>query len=129
MLVEDDTGHAFLVCRAFEPLRAEFELTVTVTLAEAQVWLKKSEFDLVIADLRLPDMDGTEVIKLVKKKQPKTEVIAITGYGSISSAVETMKAGATEYLPKPFTEEEFMTKVDLFRYMLLFVSSDRRLRG
>ena len=74
--------------------------------------LSQKEFDLLVADLRLPDMDGTEVIKLVKKKQPKTEVIAITGYGSISSAVETMKAGATEYLPKPFTEEEFMTKVE-----------------
>jgi DNA-binding response OmpR family regulator len=60
--------------------------------------------DLLVADLRLPDIDGMEVIKEVKAKRPETEVIVITGYASVSSAVEAMRAGAHDYLSKPFTD-------------------------
>jgi heterodisulfide reductase subunit A len=73
--------------------------------------LSHKDVDLLVADLRLPDMDGMEVIRHVKKKQPKTEVIVITGYSNVLSAVEAMKTGVSDYLPKPFTEEEFMAKV------------------
>jgi NADH-quinone oxidoreductase subunit E len=68
-------------------------------------------FDLLIADLRLPDIDGMEVIKEVRQRRPDTGVIVITGYSTVSSAVEAMKLGAADYLPKPFTEEEIMTAV------------------
>ena len=74
--------------------------------------LSHKSFDLLVADLRLPDMDGMEVIKRLKGETPETEVIVITGYGSIPSAVEAMKTGVAEYLPKPFTEEEFMARVE-----------------
>ena len=68
-------------------------------------------FDLLIADLRLPDIDGIEVIKKVKNSRPETEVIVVTGYSTVSSAVEAMKLGATDYLSKPFTDDEFMSAV------------------
>jgi CheY-like chemotaxis protein/NAD-dependent dihydropyrimidine dehydrogenase PreA subunit len=68
-------------------------------------------FDLLVADLRLPDMDGMNVIHWVKEKKPDTAVIVITGYSSVSSAVEAMREGAADFLPKPFTEEEFMARV------------------
>ena len=69
-------------------------------------------FDLLVADLRLPDMDGMEVIKRVKSESPETEVVVITGYAGVSSAVDAMKGGVADYLPKPFTEEEFMAAVE-----------------
>ncbi|UCF85568.1 MAG: response regulator [Desulfobacteraceae bacterium] len=69
-------------------------------------------FDLLIADLRLPDIDGLEIIKWVKETRPQTIVIVITGYSTVYSAVEVMKMGACDYLPKPFTEDEFMTAVE-----------------
>lgn len=72
----------------------------------------KEAFDLLVADLRLPDIDGMEVIKTVKENRPETDVIVITGYASVPSAVEAMKAGALDYLPKPFTDEEFRSAVD-----------------
>jgi YesN/AraC family two-component response regulator len=53
-----------------------------------------------------------EVIKTVKENRPETDVIVITGYSSVPSAVEAMKAGALDYLPKPFTDEEFRSAVD-----------------
>jgi NADH-quinone oxidoreductase subunit E len=68
-------------------------------------------FDLLIADLRLPDLDGMEVIKQVKERQPDTDVIVITGYSTVPSAVAAMKIGAADYLSKPFTQDEFMSAV------------------
>ena len=74
--------------------------------------MRSKDFDLMVADLRLPDMDGMEVIRQMKDERPETEVIVITGYASPSSAVEAMKTGVVDYLPKPFSEEEFISKVE-----------------
>ncbi|MBW2203576.1 MAG: response regulator, partial [Deltaproteobacteria bacterium] len=74
--------------------------------------MRNKNFDLMVADLRLPDMDGMEVIRQMKDERPETEVIVITGYASPSSAVEAMKTGVADYLPKPFSEEEFISKVE-----------------
>jgi len=68
--------------------------------------------DLLMADLRLPDIDGMEVIRQVKKQWPETVIVVITGYASVSSAVESMKMGVFDYLSKPFTEDEIKTVVD-----------------
>ncbi len=68
-------------------------------------------FDLLVADLRLPDIDGMEVIKQVKRRRPDTEVLVITGYSTVTTAVEAMKLGASDYLSKPFTEDEFLSAV------------------
>lgn len=74
--------------------------------------LTRKTFDLMVADLRLPDMDGMEVLRMVRETKPETEFIVITGYASVVSAVESMKLGALDYLPKPFTEDEFKTAVE-----------------
>jgi len=68
-------------------------------------------FDLLVADLRLPDINGMEVIQHVRQKRPKTKVVIITGYPSVSSAVQAVKMGASDYLRKPFTDDEFMAAV------------------
>lgn len=63
-------------------------------------------FDLVLTDLRLPDLDGMELVRLLRSKRPEVNVIVITGYGSVPSAVEAMKLGVAEYVEKPFTPQE-----------------------
>ena len=68
-------------------------------------------FDLLVADLRLPDIDGMEVIERVKGIHPDTKVIIITGYPSVSSAVKAVKVGVSDYLRKPFTSDEFLSAV------------------
>jgi two-component system, NtrC family, sensor kinase len=73
--------------------------------------LGKKGFDLFIADLNLPDMDGMDVIRRVKEGRPDTKVIVITGYPTIPSAIEAMKTGVVDYLPKPFTYDELMTTI------------------
>jgi DNA-binding response OmpR family regulator len=68
-------------------------------------------YDLLVADLRLPDIDGMEVVKKAKGKNPELPVIIITGYGSVPSAVGAMKLGVFDYLSKPFTKNEFVDSV------------------
>ena len=73
---------------------------------------KQKRYDLLVADLRLPDINGMEVIKQIKSKKPKTEVIVITGFGTTPIAVEAMKLGVHDFLPKPFTEDQIKTAVN-----------------
>ena len=99
LLVEDDTSHASLVCRAFEPLTAEFELTVALALADARVRLEESDFDLIISDLRLPDGKGTALLSKSDDPQAIPQVV-VTAAGNEQEAVEAMKAGAMDYVVK-----------------------------
>ena len=73
---------------------------------------KQKRYDLLVADLRLPGINGMEVIKQVKEEKPETEVIVITGYGTTSTAVEAMKLGVHDFLPKPFTEDQIKASIN-----------------
>jgi len=75
---------------------------------EALGLILKNEYDFVFTDLKMPEMDGLEVTKAVKHLRPDIDVIVITGYASIETAVETMKYGAMDYVQKPFTEDELI---------------------
>jgi len=68
--------------------------------------LEKEQFDLVIADLMMPRVSGMELLNYVKEHHPATDVVMITGYASLDSAVEATKIGAAGYVPKPFTPDE-----------------------
>jgi len=71
--------------------------------------LENETFDLLIADLMMPRVSGMELLHFVKDHHPETEVVMITGFASIDSAVEATKIGAAGYVPKPFTPEELTT--------------------
>jgi len=73
--------------------------------------IRKNDYDFVFTDLRMPEMDGVEVTKAVKHLRPDIDVIVITGYASIETAVETVKFGAMDYIQKPFTEGELLESV------------------
>ncbi|MDP3244268.1 MAG: response regulator, partial [bacterium] len=75
---------------------------------EALGLIRKHDYDFVFTDLKMPEMDGLEVTKAVKHLRPDIDVIVITGYASIETAVETMKYGAMDYVQKPFTEDELI---------------------
>jgi DNA-binding response OmpR family regulator len=109
LVMEDE----FSVARGLEIVLTEEGYVVDLAMTGQSALDKSSEniFDLLVADLRLPDIDGMEVVKQVKKRRPQTEAIVITGYPSVSSAVESVKIGVYDYLRKPFTDDQFMEAV------------------
>lgn len=73
---------------------------------EALGLVQRNDYDFVFTDLKMPDMDGVDVVKGVKHLRPDVDVVVITGYGSIETAVQTLQHGACEYVQKPFTADE-----------------------
>ena len=110
LVMEDDLS----VANGLEMVLSEEGYTVNLagTGELALEAFKQKRFDLLVADLRLPDIDGMEVIKQVKEAKPETEVIVITGYGTTATAVEAMKLGVHDFLPKPFTEDQIKASIN-----------------
>jgi DNA-binding NtrC family response regulator len=104
MVVEDDP----IVRRALviSLQRMEIPVLAVSSCFQAQEEQTKEPADLVISDLQLPDGNGMELLRQFKKTNPAVEVIIITGFGTIESAVEAMKMGASNYLLKPFTTSQ-----------------------
>jgi len=86
--------------------KIECEAEYALNGYDALKMMEAEPFDLIITDLKMSSLGGMEVLRRVKATQPDTMVIVITGYASVSSAVEVMKLGAFDYLPKPFTPDE-----------------------
>ncbi len=74
--------------------------------------LERDQIDLVITDMKMPEVSGLELIRHVRENYKDTEIIMATGYASIEGAVKAVKAGAEEYLSKPFTTEELYAAVE-----------------
>jgi len=88
-----------------------YSIDTVETGQEALGLIQKHHYDFVFTDLKMPFMDGVEVTKSVKHLRPDIDVIIITGYASVETAVETMKYGALDYVQKPFTEDELIAFV------------------
>ncbi|MCJ7813084.1 response regulator [bacterium] len=99
LLVEDDKSYGDLVCRIFQEQEDQFHIEVVKKIQEARLYLDELHPDLIIADLRLPDGKGTELL-YHRKVKGQIPMIIITGLGSEEDAVEAMKAGALDYLIK-----------------------------
>ena len=91
---------------------AGYSVDTVETGPEALGLVRKNDYDFVFTDFKMPDMDGVEVTKAVKHLRPDVDVIMVTGYASVESAVETMKHGAMDYIQKPFTEDELTNLVN-----------------
>jgi CheY-like chemotaxis protein/glycine cleavage system H lipoate-binding protein len=85
-----------------------FSIDTVESGPEALGLIRRRDYDFVFTDLKMPGMDGVEVTKAVKHLRPDIDVVVITGYATIETAVETVKSGAMDYLQKPFTEDELL---------------------
>ena len=104
LLVEDDQALGAML--AMELKRRGHDVDTSKSGAEATKKLAAAEYDAVVTDLKLGDLDGLEVLRRAKARDPRTEVLVMTGHGSIDTAVAAMKAGAYDYLTKPVESEE-----------------------
>ena len=71
-----------------------------------------SDYDIVLTDIRMPDIGGMKVLRDIKRKKPSLPVVMITGYASVKSSVQAMKLGAADYVEKPFTPDQLIKAVD-----------------
>jgi DNA-binding NtrC family response regulator len=110
ILVVDDEIN---ICRSVEKILTRSGMCVRTALdgQQALALLEAEAFDAVLTDLKMSRLGGMEVLRRAKEIRPDMPVIVMTGYASVSSAVEVMKMGALDYLPKPFTPEEIRAVV------------------
>jgi two-component system response regulator PilR (NtrC family) len=87
--------------------REDYRVSLAASGDEACRILEKDEFDLLITDIRMKDVDGLDVLKKAKEISPETMVVMISAFATAETAVEAMKEGAYDYIPKPFKVEDF----------------------
>lgn len=110
LLVEDDLTYSRIVKTFLE--KNGFAVEASTKVKEAQNILNSGKFDLIIADFRLPDGTGMELLQWSKKEFPQTQVILITHYSDIRIAIKAMKLGAFEYITKPINPDELLATVN-----------------
>src|SRR6201996_778714 len=119
IVLEDD----LIVRKSLEnQLRQQrYEVASTDTIAGAQEYLAKDTFDLIFVDVRLPDGEGTDLLKELQSRPQKPLVVMVTGFGSVEPAVECMRNGAFDYMLKPFSNDQLevtLKKAENFSQLL-----------
>ncbi len=109
LIIDDEKNIRFTLKKSLE---GDYEVVTAVNGEDGIEKFKENEFDLTLLDMKLPGMDGMEVLKQIKDIDKTADIIIITGFGSVDSAVETMKLGAIDYLRKPFTPDEIKEIVE-----------------
>jgi len=110
LIVDDDPAFNEMLTNYL--LRNNFEVESAHSAQSALELLKKSKFDLVLTDFKLPKMNGLELIERIKKNQAHTPVILITNYSDIRTAVQSIKLGAYEFINKPVNPDELLKTIE-----------------
>jgi DNA-binding NtrC family response regulator len=118
------------MCRLLQAVLSEagYRVSAYQNPEEAVKLLDREAFDLVISDMRMPGMTGVDVLKAVKSRAPHTPVILITAFGTTKAAVEAMRLGTSDYISKPFRNEEIRLVVEGVLERRRLAAENRRLR-
>ncbi|WP_306353095.1 sigma-54-dependent transcriptional regulator [Flavobacterium sp. '19STA2R22 D10 B1'] len=111
LVIDDDTSFCLMLQTFLQ--KKGFDVTNAFTARDAAELVKNQVFDVVLTDIRLPDSDGLELLKTVKKSSFETQVILMTGYTDIKTAVNSMKLGAFDYVSKPINPDEILHTINL----------------
>ena len=106
LIVDDEVQFLESIAKRLE-LR-DFDVTKASSGEQAVKAAREGKFDLALLDLKMPGMDGIQVLEILKREHKFLEVIILTGHGSVDSAVESTKLGAFGYLPKPYELEKLL---------------------
>jgi DNA-binding NtrC family response regulator len=109
LLVDDEEGYVNVLANRLS--RRNMDVTRTYSGQTAIQALRGADFDVAVLDLKMEDMDGIEVLKILKKLDPRLEIIMLTGHGSVQAAREGIEYGAFDYLSKPCELEELVEKI------------------
>jgi two-component system, sensor histidine kinase and response regulator len=110
LVVDDEQTVSDLICRALTQMGG-FQVEAAGSAEEALQRMGKDNIDLVLTDVKLPEMNGLQLLREIMKKDPEVLVIIITGYASVDSALEAMKCGASDYFKKPIDLNEMIVRI------------------
>lgn len=110
LIIEDDVSFCLMI-KTFLTKKG-FEVYKAFSFKEAAAILNEEKIDLVLTDVRLPDSDGIEILKFIKDINPAIQVILMTGYTDIKTAVNVMKMGAFDYVAKPINSDEIVHTIN-----------------
>jgi DNA-binding response OmpR family regulator len=110
MVVDDEAS----ICRNVEKIltKSNYQVTCATSAREAMEKLAEGNFELIISDIVMPEMNGLEFLKSIKSKWPATKAVMMTAYASTDTAVKAIRLGALDYIPKPFTPDELRSMVE-----------------
>lgn len=110
ILIVDDEDVVLKSClRVLQKM--DYEIETAYSGQVALDCLEKQSFDIVVTDLMMPGMDGMQLLEEIKKRYPKTVVVIFTGFATVDTARHALKAGAFDYIPKPFTPDELRSVI------------------
>jgi two-component system response regulator HydG len=126
LIIDDEQAHAEAVAESLE--RVGYECVIATSGAVGARKIAEEEFDVVLTDLRMEDMDGLAILRKTRQDLPDAEVVVITGYGDVKTAVEAIKQGAANYLTKPVDMTELRAIVDKAAGRLQLARANRELK-
>ena len=112
ILAVDDEPDMLTLIKMIVEGYSDHQVTTTNNPMEVAELLTKERFDLIITDLKMPGMDGMELLELVKKYENDSLVLMLTAFGSMASAEEAVVKGAFDYISKPFRKEQLLLAID-----------------
>ncbi|OPX19793.1 MAG: response regulator, partial [Desulfobacca sp. 4484_104] len=111
ILVVDDEPNMLRLLKTVITDKTDYEVVTTNNSLEVTKLLQDEHFDLVITDLKMPLVDGMDVIEITKKADPNIPIIIITAYGTIETADEAVQKGAYDFITKPFRRETILITI------------------
>ncbi|KJS32278.1 MAG: Fis family transcriptional regulator [Desulfatitalea sp. BRH_c12] len=127
LIVDDEKNYPLILSAVLQ--EEGFETLTANSGHEALAVLENSDVDLVLTDMKMPKMDGIELLQRIKAVNPELPVIMMTAYGTVEKAVEAMQKGAYSYILKPFDNEQLILYVDKAMAMYRVVKENRQLRS
>jgi len=126
LVIDDEQAHAEAVAESLE--RVGYQCVIATSGSAGARKIETEDFDVVLTDLRMEDMDGLAILREAKQELPDSEVVVITGHGDVKTAVEAIKEGAANYLLKPVDLAELRAMVDKAAERLHLARANRDLK-
>ena len=112
ILSVDDEPHMLKLLERIITEKTTYRITTTSNSLELPALLEQNTYDLILADLKMPGMDGLDIMRFVKEQNRFEEVIMITAFGSLETAIEALSLGVFDYITKPFKKEQLLYTIN-----------------